>query len=103
MHCREIGNTFQVLDHLLPVLLVLNSEITLQCLSLKGTRVYVDGSTYTGQMRGGLRDGQGVWLAPAVQYEGQWLPLALSWDLFSRRLLTFKVILVERMDCNASC
>jgi len=39
----------------------------------EATRVYVDGSTYTGQMRGGLRDGQGVWLAPAVQYEGQWL------------------------------
>merc|ERR1740133_378744 len=38
----------------------------------EATRVYVDGSTYTGQMRGGLRDGQGVWLAPAVQYEGQW-------------------------------
>jgi len=38
----------------------------------EATRVYVDGSTYTGQMRGGLRDGQGVWLAPAVQYQGQW-------------------------------
>jgi len=38
----------------------------------ESTRVYVDGSTYTGQMRNGLRDGQGAWLAPAVQYEGQW-------------------------------
>merc|ERR1719235_2514005 len=23
-------------------------------------------------MKGGLRDGHGVWLAPSVQYEGQW-------------------------------
>mmetsp|Transcript_112025 Transcript_112025/g.215710 ORF Transcript_112025/g.215710 Transcript_112025/m.215710 type:complete len:234 (+) Transcript_112025:77-778(+) len=38
----------------------------------KATVVYADGSTYTGQLKGGLRSGNGVWLTPIVQFQGQW-------------------------------